>query len=97
MTEYTPSWNPRNGRPVGLNKLQDMFMTEENLIRRDQDAGYIIAWKRKYEFETGKFKDETMTYGEARKKCEELNAENPENTYWPEKLKQDPEWHLVYE
>ena len=62
-------------------------MVEENLIRRDEDTGYIIAWKMKYEFETGKM-DELMTYGEARKKCSELNAENEEKTFWPEKKKQ---------
>jgi hypothetical protein len=42
-------------------------MVAENLIRRDSDSDYIIAWKLKYDFETGKMKDDTMTYGEARK------------------------------
>lgn len=72
-------------------------MVAENLIRRDSDSDYIIAWKLKYDFETGKMKDETMTYGEARKKCEELNAGNPEKTFWPEKVKPAPEWHILYE
>ena len=72
-------------------------MVTENLVRRDEDPGYIIAWKKKYEFETGKMKDKTMTYGEAKKKCEELNAKEPDKTYWPEKMKDDPEWHIVYE
>ncbi len=72
-------------------------MVEENLIRRDSDEGYIIAWKLKYDFETGKLKDDAMTYGEARKKCEELNEQEPDKTYWPEKVKSGPEWHLVYE
>ena len=72
-------------------------MSTENLVRQAEDPGYIIAWKYKYEFETGRFTDETMTYGEARKKCEALNLENPDKTYWPEKQKPDPEWHLVYE
>ncbi len=72
-------------------------MSTENLIRRDQDTGYIIAWRYKSDFGTGKFKDKTMTYGEARKKCENLNSENQDKTYWPEKMKQDQEWHLVYE
>ena len=71
-------------------------MVVENLIRRDEDAGYIIAWKGKYDFNTGKFNEETMTYGEARKKCEGLNSENPDKTYWPEKVRSKPEWHLVY-
>lgn len=72
-------------------------MVAENLIRRDSDSDYIIAWKLKYDFETGKMKDETMTYGEARKKCEELNAGNSEKTFWPEKVKPAPEWHILYE
>ncbi len=72
-------------------------MVEENLIRRDDDAGYIIAWKLKYDFETGKLTDDTMTYGEARQKCAELNAENAEKTFWPEKVKPAPEWHIIYE
>ncbi len=72
-------------------------MSTENLIRRDEDTGYIIAWRHKSDFETGKFRDEMMTYGEARKKCEDLNSEDPDKTYWPEKMKQDPEMHLVYE
>ena len=70
-------------------------MTNENLIKRDEDPGYIIAWKHKYEFETGKF-DEQMTYGEACKRCEELIAENSEKTYWPEKVRPAPEMHLIY-
>ena len=73
------------------------IMVEENLVRRDEDTGYIIAWKAKYDFETGKLKDETMTYGEARKKCEKLNADNPDKTYWPEKSKPAPDWHIIYE
>ena len=72
-------------------------MTNENLIKRDDDTGYIIAWKYKYEFETGKLADEQMTYGEARKRCEELIANDAEKTFWPEKVKDAPEWHLVYD
>ncbi|MFK7815825.1 MAG: hypothetical protein AB8B92_05770 [Gammaproteobacteria bacterium] len=72
-------------------------MVAENLIRRDNDSDYIIAWKLKYDFETGKMKDDTMTYGEARKKCEELNASNSEKTFWPEKVKPAPEWHILYD
>ena len=71
-------------------------MTNENLIKRDEDTGYIIAWKHKYDFETGKFSDEQMTYGEACKRCEQLIAENDEKTFWPEKVKSDPEWHIIY-
>lgn len=71
-------------------------MTNENLIKRNEDTGYIIAWKSKYEFETGKFVDEQMTYGEACKKCEELIAQESDKTFWPEKVKPEPEWHILY-
>lgn len=71
-------------------------MTNENLIKRDEDTGYIIAWKHKYDFQTGKFADEQMTYGEACKRCEQLIAEDSEKTYWPEKVKPAPEWHIIY-
>lgn len=71
-------------------------MTNENLIKRNEDTGYIIAWKYKYEFKTGKFVDEQMTYGEACKKCEELIAQEADKTFWPEKVKPAPEWHLYY-
>ena len=70
-------------------------MTSDNLIKRDEDTGYVIAWKHKYDFETGKF-DQEMTYGEARKRCEELIAENSEKTYWPQKVKPAPEFHIIY-
>ena len=70
-------------------------MTNENLIKRDDDTGYIIAWKHKYNFETGKL-EETMTYGEACKRCEELIANESDKTFWPEKVKPAPEWHLLY-
>ena len=72
-------------------------MVVDNLIRRDADTGYIIAWRYKYIFKTGKLKKEPMTYGEACKKCEELNSKNSEKTHWPEKTKSDPEWHIFYE
>jgi hypothetical protein len=70
-------------------------MTNENLIKRDEDTGYIIAWKHKYDFQTGKF-EEQMTYGEACKKCEELIAGDAEKTFWPHKVKPAPEWHIFY-
>ena len=47
-------------------------MVAENLIRRDDDSDYIIAWKLKYDFETGKLTDTTMTYGEAKKKVRRI-------------------------
>ena len=72
-------------------------MTNDNLIKRDEDPGYIIAWKHKYDFETGKITDNELTYGEAKKACEELIAKDTDKTYWPEKVKAAPEWHIIYE
>lgn len=57
-------------------------MSEETLIRPADEKGYIIAWRCKYQFETGQFDDE-MTYGEATRKCAELRAQEPEKTFWP--------------
>ncbi len=65
-------------------------MSQDPLLKKADDPGYIIAWKYKYEFETGKLADEVMTYGEAKARAEKLNEENPEKTYWPEKAQEDP-------
>ena len=59
-------------------------LAKEILVKRNDDTGYIIAWKHKYNFDTGKM-DEEMTYGEALEKCEQLISENPDKTFWPEK------------
>jgi hypothetical protein len=48
------------------------------------ESGYIVAWRSKKKFEAGKYLDEVMTFGEARKKAEELSAANPGLTYWAE-------------
>ncbi len=53
------------------------------LQRRASDKGYRVAWKLKYGFEKGAF-DEELTYGEAKKKAEELEAKEPDKTFWPE-------------
>ena len=52
----------------------------ENLVKRIDDTGYIIAWKHKYNFDTGKM-DEEMTYGEDLEKCEHLIYENHDKTF----------------
>ena len=49
------------------------------------DTGYVVGWKYKYKFERGHLEGE-MTYGEARKKAEELRKKEPEKTFWPEKV-----------
>tara|TARA_B110000858_G_scaffold122369_1_gene139536 strand:+ start:493 stop:801 length:309 start_codon:yes stop_codon:yes gene_type:complete len=57
----------------------------DNLIKKNDEEGYIVAWKHKQNHnELGKF-DKEMTYGEAYKECEKLIEENQDNTYWPEK------------
>lgn len=58
-------------------------MSDDLLWHKPDDPGYIIAWKYKYKFETGKMTD-VMTYGEAKKKAEELSAQDKEKTFWPE-------------
>tara|TARA_B110000305_G_scaffold1150_1_gene1142 strand:- start:38 stop:346 length:309 start_codon:yes stop_codon:yes gene_type:complete len=57
----------------------------DTLIKKNDEEGYIVAWKHKQNHnELGKF-DKEMTYGEAYKECEKLIEENQDNTYWPEK------------
>ena len=53
------------------------------LLRRASDPGYRVAWKYKYKFERGVL-DGEMTYGEAKKKAEELQAKEPDKVFWPE-------------
>ncbi len=58
-------------------------MTENTFLRRDDEAGYIIGWRYKYEFKSGKYADKVMTFGEAFKRAKELSAEKPEMTFYP--------------
>lgn len=53
------------------------------LFHKDTDKGFRVAWKYKYKFEKGHF-DKELTYGEARKKAEELAAKEPDKTFWAE-------------
>jgi hypothetical protein len=53
--------------------------------KHDSDPGYIVGWKYKYKFESGKYADQVMTYGEAKKRAEDLSAEHPDMTFWAEK------------
>jgi hypothetical protein len=59
-------------------------LTRDGLDRRDDDPGYVVAYKLKYGFEKGLVSPETMTYGEARRKADELGAQDPEKVFWPE-------------
>jgi hypothetical protein len=52
--------------------------------KKDSDTGHIVAWRHMRNFEAGKLEGE-MTYGEAKKKAEELTAKEPDRTYWAEK------------
>ena len=57
----------------------------DTLIKKDDEKGYIVAWKHKQNHnDLGKF-DKEMSYGDATKECEKLIAENEEKTFWPEK------------
>lgn len=59
-------------------------MSEETLLTSADEGGFVIAWRSKYEFRTGRLEGET-TYAEAFAKCERLRAENPDKTYWPQR------------
>jgi hypothetical protein len=58
--------------------------------RRDDDPGYIVAWKYKYKFEAGKNADMVMSYGAAKQRAAELAAQHPERTFWAERLADSP-------
>lgn len=62
----------------------------DTLIKSNDDQGYIVAWKKKYDFEAGRFWDAVMTYGEAKRKAEQLNAEHTDKVFWPENLASNP-------
>jgi hypothetical protein len=53
--------------------------------RNDSDAGYHVGYRSKRGFDKGHLEGE-MTYGEARKKAEELAAKDDSMTYWPEMI-----------
>lgn len=52
-------------------------------FHKDDDRGFQIGWKLKYDFQRGHL-DGEMTYGEARKKAAELQEKEPEKVFWPE-------------
>ena len=53
--------------------------------KNQNDSGYVIGWKYKYQFERGTLEGE-MSYAEALKKANELNKKEPEKTFWAEKV-----------
>lgn len=67
--------------------------TGDPLWRRDGDAGYRVGWRHKVKFETGAL-DGEMTYGEAKRKAEELQAADTEGkVYYPELVTNLEEMH----
>ncbi|MDH3282596.1 MAG: hypothetical protein OEQ18_15925 [Gammaproteobacteria bacterium] len=70
--------------------MAGMIPSPNTLIKKDDDAGYIVGWKKKYAFDAGKFTDEVMTYGEAKKKAAKLNAQHDDKVFWPELLAANP-------
>ena len=62
-----------------------------DILKKNDDTGYIIAWKHKQNHDDlGKF-DKEMTYGEALKECDKLISEHEEKTFWPEKSESSKE------
>ena len=59
-------------------------MPSDSLLYSDDEPGFIIAWRAKYDFETGRL-DGAMTYAEALEKCRQLCAEQPDKTFWPQR------------
>jgi hypothetical protein len=59
-------------------------MDSDTLLRKQDDPGYIVAWKYKYQHKAGKFLDEVMTFGEASKKAADLSAKDADKVFWAE-------------
>jgi hypothetical protein len=57
------------------------------------EQGYIVAWRHRTEFKAGKNLDEVMSFGEARKKAEELTARSEDTVYWAEPKPKEWEPH----
>lgn len=52
------------------------------------EPGFIVAWHSKREFKAGKMLDQVMTFGEAKRKAEELGHDTDDTVYWAEPLPQ---------
>ena len=55
------------------------------LMRRESDKGYRVGWRLRRGFQKSHF-DEEMTYGEAKKKAEVLQAKEPDKVFFPEMI-----------
>jgi len=51
----------------------------ETFIRKPDDAGYIVAWRHKYEHVAGRHDDEVITYRETKAKAEALCEQHKDN------------------
>jgi hypothetical protein len=63
-------------------------MNSDTLMKRNDDTGYIVAWRFCYEHKAGKLRDEIMTYGQAKQKAAALQASQPDKVFWAEKLQE---------
>lgn len=62
----------------------------DTLIKNNDDTNYVIAWKHKYGFETGRLND-VMTYEQAKSKAAELTAKDKDNkVYWAQHAQANP-------
>ena len=57
---------------------------DDTLHHKNDEHGFVIGWRYKYKFEAGYY-DEEMTFGEAKKRAEELHQKHPDMTFWPKK------------
>ena len=67
-------------------------MNQDPLLYADDEPGFIIAWRMKYQFETGRL-DGEMTYTKALEECERLHQKQPEKTFWPQRVSQSADSH----
>ena len=59
-------------------------MPRDPMTRPDDAPGFIVAWRDRYEHQAGRLLDQVMTYGEAKKKAEEMQAKDSGKFYWAE-------------
>lgn len=68
-------------------------MDDSLFPRKNEDPGYIVAWRSKREHKAGRYPDQVMTYGEAKKRAQALASEHPDKTFWAERPSVPPEPH----
>ncbi|HQU15972.1 MAG: hypothetical protein B7Z66_07870 [Chromatiales bacterium 21-64-14] len=60
-------------------------MVDSLFPRKNDDPGYIVAWRSKLEHKAGRYLDQVMTYGEAKKRATALAAQSSDKTFWAER------------